>query len=61
MLPIIISLVCGFIVGYKIYTLYINHTLNYHGPDSNIVKHTIYQDDNGKCYQFVPEVCICPL
>ena len=55
-----ISIICGFILGYIICTIYIRKNLNYHGPNSNIIRKYIYQFGT-KFYKFTPQVCICPL
>ena len=55
-----ISIIIGFILGYIVSGIHIRKNLNYHGPDSNIIRIYIYQFGN-KYYKFTPEVCICPL
>jgi len=50
----IIFSILGFILGLQFYKT-IN--IEYHGPNSNIIRKNIYKFDN-KYYKFTPEMCI---
>jgi hypothetical protein len=57
-----ISLIIGFIIGLILaYFLSRNMGNISLGPDSSKVKSKIYKDEEGKCYQLVPHVCVCPI
>jgi hypothetical protein len=58
MLLEIIGIIIGYILGYYLMKSLIYINQNFHGPDSNIIRNTIYYQ-NGKYYRFIPEVCIC--
>ena len=52
----VISLTLGILIS-----RWIGHTqLQYHGPNSEQVKQTVYQWDN-HCYRFTPFPVTCPL
>lgn len=52
----ILSIVIGLILG-MLLVLYNN--IEYHGPDSNIVRHKRYKDTDGCVYKFVPQPYLC--
>ncbi len=54
-LNILIGLCIGIIIGRQLF-----NNIKYKGPDSNIVKTEIHEDDDGK-YKWRPKVCICPI
>ena len=56
----IIIILIGMIVGYMLFNYYKKITQKYHGPNSNIVKKTIHEN-NGKCFIFEPHVYMCPI
>jgi hypothetical protein len=57
----LINILAGFIVGILIYKYLIqNINYNHHGPNSNLIKQYIYQK-NGKYYQFLTQICPCPI
>jgi len=53
---IMIGIISGFYIGYKLNESYI-----YHGPNSKKIKKIIYKNKNGKCYKLKPIVYICPI
>lgn len=60
----IFSIIFGFILGYILMKIYVSNVSNvtYRGPNSNNIKKNIYFDnDKEYCYQFIPNVCICPI
>jgi hypothetical protein len=60
MLAIIIILL-GIIFGFCLFVYYKKQTVIYHGPNSNIIRKTIFKDSkNNKCYMFEPTVYLCP-
>jgi hypothetical protein len=52
----VISIVLGFLIAHAMVRYFNFQT---HGPDSNIVRKEIHQDQNGKCYHFEPVPYIC--
>jgi hypothetical protein len=58
MIDSILSIILGLIFGILTMLLYRWRTTKLHGPDSNIVRKTIYKADD-KCYQFEPYVVQC--
>jgi hypothetical protein len=59
----IIAIIIGIICGCVLFCFYQNSAhIKYHGPDSSIVKKTIYIDSkNKKKYMFEPKVYLCPI
>ena len=53
---IIIGLISGILLGY----LFINNKINYHGPNSNIIRKKIHLYNN-KYYKYEPVICVCPI
>jgi hypothetical protein len=57
----IIMIILGIVIGYLMFEYYIRLNIKYHGPNSSIVKKTIFVDKkNNKCYMFDPKPYICP-
>ena len=54
---LLITILVGYILGFKLMSSWIYMNQNYHGPDSNIIRQNIYYQ-NGKYYRFYPEICI---
>ncbi len=55
-------IIIGIIFGYILFFLYKKFMVTYHGPNSSIVRKTIYKDEkNNKCYMFEPKVYLCNL
>ncbi len=58
---IIFSFLIGFTLGYIIMKFTYFKKIH-HGPNSNIIKENIFYDENNyKCYHFVPKSYVCPL
>ncbi len=52
----------GIIVGYMLFEYYSKQNIKYHGPNSSIIKKTIFVDKkNNKCYMFNPKPYVCPI
>ena len=60
MIKLIINIIIGLILGIILQNCFFKNVI-YKGPNSNIVKKQIYQDDNGNCYKFRVESYICPI
>jgi hypothetical protein len=52
---VILGLSIGLMIGYYLFTI------QYKGPDSNLVCKEIYVDSDGRKYKWVPKVCVCPI
>ena len=52
--------VTSFILGILLSRWFGRTPAQYHGPDSEQVKHTVHQWDN-HCYRFIPFPVTCPL
>lgn len=61
MLDKIFSVIIGFIIGYILIKLISNVITKCHGPNSNIIRKIVYKNNLGKCYKYVPKLCICPI
>lgn len=56
----ILSIILGIIMGYILFYYYKKKINIYHGPNSSIVKNTIYKDKaTNKCYMFEPKIYFC--
>ena len=56
-----LSILLGFVVGYIIIKLWYKNII-LHGPNSTMIKHSIFYDANTKnCYRYVPQAMICPV
>ena len=55
MIQYISSIIFGLFIAYLI-----TSRVKFHGPDSNVIKHEIY-NNNGQCIKFEPVPYICPL
>ena len=53
-----ITAITGFIIGVLIMKYLLPHTVD-HGPDSNIIRKEIYQDQNMNCYHYEPVAHLC--
>jgi len=59
---ILISIIIGFIIGFTVF-YYFNRLMMMktdHGPNSKDIVNAVFQFRD-KYYQFVPEICFCPL
>jgi len=57
------NILAGFILGILIYKYFLQDIYQkqfHHGPNSNQIKKYIYQK-NGKYYQFLTQICPCPI
>ena len=54
----IYTIIIGYIIG-SLFAIILKHPKpNYHGQDSNIIKHNIYYDINSNsCYKLIPKLC----
>lgn len=52
--------VLGLIVGIFLGKYWFNQPI-IHGPDSNIIKYNVYQEEDGKCYKYNPKPYVCGL
>ena len=58
---IILSIIFGIIVSCVLfYFLIIKNSISYIGPDSKIIKSTIYKLKDEKCYILTPKIYLCP-
>ena len=53
-----ISIILGFTIGVRLMKYLVPNTEE-HGPDSNIIRKEIYQDQNMNCYHYEPVAHLC--
>ena len=59
---IILIVIFVVILVYVIYDICKKKFVEYHGPNSNVIRKQIHYDEKtGKCYSFKPVVHICPI
>lgn len=55
-ISVFMGIICGIVIGFFLPF----RSVKTHGPDSNIIRNQVYKVGN-KCYQFTPQVVICPI
>lgn len=50
----------GMISGYFLGKYYLHNRVQYRGPNSNDVRKTVYQTENGEYVMFDIDMCLCP-
>lgn len=59
---LILVVIFGIFLGYLLFYYYSKININYHGPNSSIMKKTVFYDKNeDKCYMFDPIPYLCPI